>query len=448
MKSFRDRLLLGESRLCVMGLGYIGYSALVYYAHKGVKCIGFDINPTVIKRVKDDQCPAPGMDVWLQANGMKLDVSVDAISGKEELWKFKDDICVYKVCIPTEENGQVSDRFLAETCRTIAALTEGVQHRVLVDIESTIAPNMVDKVAVPAFRGNPRILISVSPRRDWFISSEKDLRRIPRIVGGSTPEAGEAAQQVNSIVCDDVIVASDHRVASASKAVENTLRNVSINVVNEMARNFDFDVREVCRLVATKWNVGHYEPSIGIGGYCIPLGPGYLISGNDGSQPLSILKTAIEETSKHVEWVAERLMKNGYKTAAFLGLSYRGDVPVYKVSPAIEIAKFMMAKGMNVIVSDLYMSEQQKKDFFTTPIDFRPFPECLKGAEFVLIGSGHTDYRSLPIPRLLENLKTCKVILDNEGVYSHVPAHVWKEAGIRYVRPGEYNWLGSPESWG
>ena len=38
------------------------------------------------------------------------------------------------------------------------------------------------------------------------------------------------------------------------------------------------NIREVLKLVGTKWNVEAFHPGIGAGGYCIPLSSRYILS--------------------------------------------------------------------------------------------------------------------------------------------------------------------------
>lgn len=444
--SMKNQLLSGEKAVAFWGLGYIGYSALVYYAHKGVRVVGYDISPEVVANLKAGKSPASGLDTWLKMNGMGTEVRGTFTNSVDEIAAMKDDIVCFKLAIPTEKNDHVSDGFLRATCLTLAAILDGRTEEVLIDIESTVAPRMIDDVVVPAFKNVPGARISSSPRRDWFISSEKDLSRLPRIVGGTTPEAGKLAVEVNSIVCHDVVQASTHREAAATKAVENALRNVSINVVNQMARDVDLDVREVCDLVATKWNVGRYNPSLGIGGYCIPLGPAYLMDGNSNDK-LGLLRAAVDETVKHIHWVSQRIIEDGVKSVAVVGLSYRGDVPVYKMSPPVWIARDLSEAGIAVRISDHYATDTQmvqimdgRKEGAATVVIAPTFTQAMRGAELVIIGAYHGAYSSTPMPDLLRVLDKCKWIIDNEGALAHVPAHVWEENGISYRRPGQRGW--------
>ena len=71
--------------------------------------------------------------------------------------------------------------------------TPNAQPTTLVIIESTLTPNTAEDIIIPALEGKglkvgKDILLGVAPRRDWFISPEKSLKTLPRVVGGTTPE--------------------------------------------------------------------------------------------------------------------------------------------------------------------------------------------------------------------------------------------------------------------
>lgn len=444
-RTIREQLLRGDKAVCCWGLGYIGFSALIYYWHKGVRCYGYDLNQEVVDKVSRGESPAPGLEAWLKVNGLAAIPSDTVTSKIEDLYKVRDQIAVFKIAVPTEVEGKATTKYLEQTCKAIAQMVEGCPDFVLVDVESTVPPSSIDNVVIPIFKSNPKVLVSASPRRDWFVSSEKDLARIPRIVGGSTPMAGKWAADVASIVCEHVHQASDHRVAAATKSMENALRGLAINAVNELARSSpNLDVREVCKLMASKWNIGLYEPSIGVGGYCIPLGPAYVMDGNEAGNVL--FHESFQQTVKHIDWVAEQIAAMKPNKVAILGLAYRGDVPVFKMSPPVMIAQRLTAKGVQVSGSDPFITESTRQFYFAESGDkvkIGSYPEILEGADVLIVGAGHGSYRLISPMELVSKLKGCKLVLDNEGVFSHIPASVWVEAGIRYARPGQRGWLGT-----
>ena len=47
----RKALLTGKKRVGVWGIGYIGYSSMSHYAERGVRCIGYDVNPQTVEMV-------------------------------------------------------------------------------------------------------------------------------------------------------------------------------------------------------------------------------------------------------------------------------------------------------------------------------------------------------------------------------------------------------------
>ena len=72
------------------------------------------------------------------------------------------------------------------------------------------------------------------------------------------------------------------RDAEAVKAMENTVRDVNIAFVNELAKistALELDVVDIIDGMATKpFGKGPYYPGIGVGGHCIAVDPEWLKS--------------------------------------------------------------------------------------------------------------------------------------------------------------------------
>ena len=63
------------------------------------------------------------------------------------------------------------------------------------------------------------------------------------------------------------------------KSVEKRLQTYGYNFANQLSLAFPNDnIREVLKLVGTKWNIETFHPGIGAGGYCIPLSSRYILS--------------------------------------------------------------------------------------------------------------------------------------------------------------------------
>ena len=308
-------------------------------------------------------------------------------------------------------------------------------------IESTLTPDAVDKIVMPLIKKNglevgKDILLGVAPRRDWFTASDKTLKTLPRVVGGTTPETTEVMRSVFSLICDTVLPAKDHKHAAIVKSIENAYRQLEITFANQLSLAYpDLDMTSILKLVGTKWNIGTYHPSFGTGGYCIPLAPQYVLEGARNPEALTLLNASLETDFSQPDRVVESLLKRGAKKVAVLGIAYTGDLKVHVLSPALSIVKKLKEKGVEVKVHDPYYSEKEIKDLLD--VESLKFPQGLKGFDTILIVANHMKYRYVNESRITENLQHCKLILDNMGC--------WKDlkfsTEIEYHEAGDAHWL-------
>ena len=62
------------------------------------------------------------------------------------------------------------------------------------------------------------------------------------------------------------------------KKYRNAYRHMEITLANQLSLVYPREsMREVLKLVGTKWNIGTYFPGFGTGGYCIPLSSQYVL---------------------------------------------------------------------------------------------------------------------------------------------------------------------------
>jgi len=439
----KRRLLRGEALVGVWGTGYIGYSTLANFAANGVKCLGTDLNPSTVQTINEGKVPVPNLEYWLGFDPKPLvfEGMFRATVDWHEL--LNDRIAVHMIAIPTEKGDKPWDGALRDVAEKIAKVNPKQDCPPLLIIESTLTPNKTDELVIPILESSglkvgKNILLGVAPRRDWFITPEKNLKNLPRVVGGTTPDTTRLMVSVLSIVCDRVLPASDHRHAEMVKSIENAYRHVEITLANQLSLAYpNVDMIEVLGLVGTKWNVGTYHPSFGTGGYCIPLSSQYVFSGTKHPDRLSILKATMETDKKLPQIVADSIVGRGAKKVGVLGLSYKGDLKVHILSPTLAIVERLREKGIDVKVHDPYYSKDEiEKIAGTGAFDF---PSGLKEFDTVLVVAGHRAYSAIPEATLLENLRNCKLILDN--VEETWKKFDFRQLGIEYHAAGEAGWL-------
>ncbi|HYB85059.1 MAG TPA: hypothetical protein VED86_06990, partial [archaeon] len=212
----RRELLEGKRKVAVWGTGYIGFSTMANFAAEGVVCVGTDVSERIVSTINSGKTPVPNMEYWL---GFDPKYLVDSGMMTATLdWKklLTPEFAVHMVAIPTEKEDKPWDGALADVINKISVNAPSSTNAPLVIIESTLTPNKTDRLVIPIIEKNGLmvgrdILVGVAPRRDWFISPEKNLRSLPRIVGGTNPQTTTLMTEVLSIVCDKLVPAPDHR---------------------------------------------------------------------------------------------------------------------------------------------------------------------------------------------------------------------------------------------
>ena len=89
-------------------------------------------------------------------------------------------------------------------------------------------------------------MLSIAPRRDWFIEGGKNLENLDRVYGSTDKQSTKVTKDVLSIVCKKLHVASSYRVSEMVKSVENAYRHMDITLANQLSLAFPKDnIREV-----------------------------------------------------------------------------------------------------------------------------------------------------------------------------------------------------------
>ncbi|MBP7216156.1 MAG: nucleotide sugar dehydrogenase [Candidatus Omnitrophica bacterium] len=441
----RKGLIEGKYRLGIWGLGYIGYSSAAYFAKAGVRCLGNDVIAHRVRDINKGHETIHNLELWL---GFKIKDLVDKKLIRATLdWKklISKDIPVHLVAIPTEKSGQPYDKILIDVIGKLCNFKKiKMSHPPVVIIESTLTPNKVEQVVIPLFESKglkvgKDILLGVAPRRDWFISPEKTLVTLPRVVGGTNEYTTKLIHEILSIVCRQVIDAPDHRHAEMVKSIENAYRHLDIALANQLSLAYpNINMLEVLRLVGTKWNVGTFQPSFGTGGYCIPLAPQYVLEGAQFPERLTLLKDAIITDSTQPINVARSVLARGAKNVGVLGLAYKGDIPVTILSPAIPIIQTLQQAKIKVKVYDPYFRDKNVVAQKTgLKVDTFAFPQGLGEFDTILIISDHSEFKFTNTVTIKNNLKKCRLILDNPGVWSNL--HF--DEKIKYYRAGHKDWI-------
>ncbi len=443
--TLREDLLRGSAFAAVWGSGAVGATTVAYYAQAGVHMIAYDTNPEVVNAISHGTFPIPSLEDHLGISIAPL-LKKGLIESTIDAHRILDDprVKLHFLAIPTERHGEPWSGALAEVAYLLTE-KKRVGRPELIVVESTLAPGYGDKFVIKTLESaglsiGQDFLFAVAPRRDWFVSKDKNLQTLPRIVGATDEASLHAATQVLRLVCKQIVPVSSYRVAELVKPLENAFRAINIAFVDEVTRAFpDLDVREAILAAATKWNFMAHDPGAGIGGHCIPLAPKYLLAGLDsGSPELQLIKSFSTSVSEHTRYIADTLHRAADGgVIMLLGLAYKEELKVHTLSPTLEIAERLRGLGADFRVHDPLYSPQEIR----AVVDVEPaiYPNDLGSASVIAVLVGHRLYRSLSERDAILYLRPGTSILDIEGIWQRLET-AFRNRDIRYRLLGSTNW--------
>jgi len=443
-RDIRSLLVEGKAKLGVWGCGYIGFTSMVNFANEGVCVIGHDVDPSVTSSISKGELRIPNLDYWIgfPVKPLIQNKMIQTTANWEDM--LDRDICVHLIAVPTEKEGEPWQEPLLDVMGKLSKRSPTPEEPDLIIIESTLTPgtfdNIVIKTLVDAGKSvGQEFLVGIAPRRDWFDSPEKNLKALTRVIGGANPETTEIMLGVLGIVCDNLISASDHRIVEMVKSVENSILHVCAIYATQLACAYpNLNIVEVLKLASTHWRIPLYYPSVGTGGYCIPLSSKYIRDGASHPEVLKLIEQTIQFDQNQPYFVADLIAKkvSGNKIG-ILGLTYKRDLKVHILSPSLRIIERLKAHGLSVSVHDPYYTS--KEVFDLVGVNTFSYPEELSKFDGLIIVPPHRIYAQTPKSILLDNLHQGQVVLDNMGVWAK-----WQEdmieKGIDYHRVGDAGW--------
>ena len=269
-----DRMLNGEAKLAVIGLGYVGLPIALDFARK-IKVVGFDINQQRVDMMKNSIDPSNELDS-ADFDGCDIEFTAD-INDLKEVQFF-----IVAVPTPIDEANLPDLTPLIGASKTVGSVLKKGDYVVY---ESTVYPGCTEEDCIPVLeqvsglKFKEDFMVGYSPERINPGDKVHTLQNVIKVSSGCCEVSSEQiAKTYELVVGAGVHRAPSIKVAEAAKIIENTQRDVNIALINELSIIFNklnintFDVLEAA---GTKWNFLKFSPGL-VGGHCIGVDPYYL----------------------------------------------------------------------------------------------------------------------------------------------------------------------------
>ena len=417
-----------EAKATIVGLGYIGLPTALFYKRSGLAITGIDTNEELVAelrtgkiRVKED-----GLQQIADRHlsDISLDTSYDNITDSD----------VFVLCLPSpiDENNKPVTRYLENSVVEIASRATG---DCLVIVESTVPVGTTERLSTlfkekSGKTPDENFWFGHCPERVIPGHIVKEMDTMHRLAGGvSELSTALATAFLKTVFNPELIHPTKARVSETAKLAENAFRDVGIAYANELAKlctALSIDVREVIDLANLHPRVDILNPSLGVGGYCLPKDGWILV---ESVRPLNIEGILIpaarqvnDSMPAHVSKIIRDLVLDHSlkSTVGILGVGFKPNVSDTRNSPSLELINLLWSTGIEVVVYDPLVAHKVG-DRKVDSID-----DVLQSCDILVLGSAH----DLLLKELQQKDLSKKVFVDPPGFAQNLKKRVKKYVGL------------------
>jgi UDPglucose 6-dehydrogenase len=430
--------------LAVIGCGYVGLVTGACLAEAGHDVICTDVDAERIARLQSGNVPIyeHHLDEVLESARKSEKISYTTDAG--EAIRASDAIFIC-VGTPPKENGDADLSAIDHVARQIA--TEARSAKLVIEKSTVPARTGLElRRALNAYSRDRRVNFLVVSNPEFLRegTAVEDFLHPDRIVVGVEDES--AATQMREIYrpilerkfrcpvhegsCPAVptapLLVTTINSAELIKHASNSFLALKIsyaNVIADLCEKIGADVEEVTHAMGLDPRIGgqFLRAGLGFGGFCFPkdLQAFVHLAGTVGVD-FEILKAAERVNKRRIDRFLEKVHQALWvvkgKRVAILGLAFKANTDDVRFSPALEVARRMLAEGAYVHATDPEAISRAQAILPQVTYHHDPY-EALRDAEAVLLCTEWEEYRRLDWDRAGRTMAR-RLVIDGRNLCS------------------------------
>ncbi|MGQ0510701.1 MAG: nucleotide sugar dehydrogenase [Betaproteobacteria bacterium] len=436
---------LRDHSVCVLGLGYVGLTLAVAMADAGFDVLGIEIRQAVLDQLGrgEPHFHEPGLEERLRRSlrtgRLRCERAIPA--------GFTGTVFIVTVGTPLGTDGRARLDMVQSVSREVAARLKPGD---LVIMRSTVKLGTTRKVVLPILdAAGVDYQLAFCPERTLEGRALVELRQLPQIVGGATPEATVRASQIFQFLTPTVVRVSDIETAEMIKLVDNAQRDVAFAYANEVARACDavgVSAAEVIRAGKLGYPRTNLPMPGPVGGPCLEKDPHIFAEGlrELGLEPVITMaarRTNEGQPEEVVEHIATTLAAAGAPEApviALMGIAFKGqpatdDLRGTMARPVFEALKRRYPRA-TYRGYDAVVAQDEQRAFGLAPC--ATIAQALEGAHLALILNNHPVFGAMPVAELAAAMARPALIYDFWNCFTAGDLHL--PAGVGYMALGSH----------
>lgn len=422
-----EKLLKKETKLSVIGLGYVGLPIALDFAKK-IAVVGFDIKPDRIELMKKGIDPSKELEGH-EFNGCDIHFTSNINDLKDATFHI--------VAVPTPiDNHNLPD--LKPVLGASETVGKILKKGDIVVYESTVYPGCTEEDCIPVlekFSGlkYPQdFKVGYSPERINPGDKQHTFKNVVKIVSGCDNETLDTVAKVYELViAAGVHRASSIKVAEAAKIIENTQRDVNIALMNELSIIFNrmgINTYEVLEAAGTKWNFLKFSPGL-VGGHCIGVDPYYLTyKAKEYKYHAQIINSGRFVNDSMGSYVAKQTVKKIIAAnknvlnsrVLVMGITFKEDVADLRNSRVADLVNELKSYGIKVDIVDPFADKHELKEEYGFDLCEKPTGKY----DAIVVAVSHKEYFELS-EEYFENLSNENgILVDVKGIFRKRKHHL------------------------
>jgi len=405
------------TKLCIVGLGYVGLPLAYAFAKNGHQVTGYDISESRIAELKEGHDRTNELKKeWLQEVQITYTTDPSLIN--------ECDVIIMAIPTPVDRKNRPDLSLVESASRTVG---QNLKRGATVVYESTVYPGVTEGLCGKILEEESGMTcgtdftLGYSPERINPGDREHTVEKIVKIVAGQDEQTTDAlAELYGSVVKAGIHRAPSIKVAEMAKAIENAQRDLNIAFINEVAtlcNGLGIRTKDVLDAAGTKWNFLPFKPGL-VGGHCIGVDPYYLVEmAKKMKLPTKIIAAGREINdgmSAHIAaQIKKALPRPRENRILVLGLTFKENIPDTRNSKSRDVIAHLQKMGYRVEADDPF---QTSEEIDASGLQSGSWSRGPYDAVIVLVP--HREYLETEVENLWRALRAGGVFYDLKSVFN------------------------------